>query len=165
MTNEKMVSSEESDEEEKPELEDFVDETNLDYVDTDYLLNETDVPETNVRNALERFVEDGPVAIQHFAEVLEGASDVWSEYLEKDEHNPRKVTEREANAYGAGAEPDILTNAPRYSKEVRASVEAYENSVKEELGDEYGAQTARRIASALLGAEERADAEMQIRED
>ena len=165
MTRGKILGSDETEQDEKVELEEFMDETDLDYVDTDHMLNGTELPEKNVRYALTRFVEDGPVRAQDFAEVLEGASEVWSEYLEEEEHNPRTVSEREADAYGAGAAgPDLITNAPRYSEKVEESAQTYEQTVEETLDDEYGTGTARKIVSTLLGPEEKADAELQIRD-
>lgn len=141
----------------------FMDETNLDYADTESMVEETAVPEKNVRYALNRMVEEGPVAVDDFNEVLEGASEVWTEYLQKDEHNPREISQSEANAYGAGAVgAEFLSNAPRYSEEVEDSVNSYVDDVENSIGDEYDAGTARKLTRALLGAEETAEAELKI---
>lgn len=141
----------------------FMDETNLDYVDTESMINQGAVPEKNVRYALNIMVEEGPVAVEDFNEALDGASEVWTEYLEKDEHNPREISQSEANAYGAGAAgAGFLSNAPRYSGEVEDSVKSYVEEVENSLGDEYEPRTARRLTEALLGAEEKAEAELKI---
>ena len=142
----------------------FMDETNLDYVDTESMVNQGAVPEKNVRYALNRMVEGGPVAVDDFNEALEGASEVWTEYLEKDEHNPREISQSEANAYGAGAAgAGFLSNAPRYSNEVEDSVNSYVEEVENSIGEEYKPGTVRKLTTALLGAEEKAEAELKIK--
>ena len=161
-----------SQKEEDPQKQDsdgteFMDETNLDYADTDYLVSGTAVPEKNAEYALNRFVEDGPVSVEHFSQTLEDASDVWEAYLERDEHSPRDIDEDEAMAYGAGAAAasgGFVTNSPRYSDEVEREVEEVTEKISDSLKSEYGSSVARELGRSLLGPEEIAEAETHLRD-
>lgn len=137
----------------------FYDDTDLEFADTESLISGSTVPSKNARRALERYVKDGGVALEDFAYALEEASKVWEDYLENDDHNPRPISERQANAFAAGgAGPGFTSNAPAYSKEVEESVEEYRSEVESQLGENYDNLTASQLTESLISPEEKAEA-------
>lgn len=123
------------------------------------------VPENIIDYSLDRFVTDGEISLEHFTEALEQADEVWKTYRERDKHQPRNISEREAFAYGAGAAgPEFLTNSPRYSTEVENEVEDTREKVENELEELYDSFETRRLMDSLLGPEETAQAEKIIKE-
>lgn len=154
-----------SDDDSKPEEDSvslFYDDTSLDYADTENLVSGSVVPVRNARRALERYVNQGEVSVEDFAYAVENASEVWEEYLEKEEHNPRRLSERDVDAFMAGAAgPGFSTNAPAYSSEVENQVDEYRSEVQEELEDSYGRFTAWSLAESLIEPEEVAEASLR----
>lgn len=144
----------------------FLDETDTEFVDREFLKTELaeSVPEVNTEYALRRFVEDGDIALQDFVEALTAADDVWSEYLEADEHNPRELTERQLNAYGAGAlGPTAFGNCPNYSGEVISSKKQYRDFVEDTV--ESNSERSSELAYSLLAPEGKAQAELYLEEE
>lgn len=124
------------------------------------------VPESVVDYGVERFVQDGEFSLGQFTEALEKANELWISYRERDEHNPRTVSEREARAYGAGAaDLSFITNSPRRSSRVEKEVDQITENMKRQFEGLHDNLDTQKMMSSLLGPEEIAQAELLLRNE